>query len=382
MLPAAMRQNKKKCITPIPSWLVVTSGFIVLSLGLSACQPAVRPIPRARHSETRWHVVASMPLDALAFLNALSDDPLVGSHYTSEMKSFKSKFSPVEEQAAYRLAEFRDKTLGAHLSGFLCTWFLAGKPETMDDLIHLAENPTVLRQALIDYDQSQVEMNVYFNDSAWKLFQQALPDVKTLLHALQANGFAEYWQGTIQPGLQPDISRIQAEVKQYNLVPQIEALVGFGLPSDEVTVSLLHFVWPYGHHLIGNHFVTIPEDTGVIRSTVHELLHNPFNNTDPSFWKAANALEDHPGIADGFNQRETKYGYNNWPDYVAEDSVRALEQLLEVQLGLGERWNWSEDGSMHSLAATLYARMQQETFPQQGESYQSFLIRMVQENKL
>lgn len=322
-----------------------------------------------------------MPLDALAFLNALTDDPLVSNHYSVDVNDFKSKFTSVEIKAAESVAEFRNKVLNRNLSGFLCTWFLAGHPETMEDLLELADHPDRLRNAMRQYDQSLVEINVYYHDNAWKNFQQALPDVKTLLAFLTVNGFPAYWQDTVQPRLQKDLVRIQEDVRGINIVPEIESVVGFGLPSDEVTVSLLYFVWPYGHHLIGTHFVTIPEDTGILRTTIHELLHNPFNNTDPAFWNAANTLDKVEPASSAFKNRNPSYGYNNWPDYVAEDSVRALEQVIEVKLGMGERWTWWEDGGMHQLGAYLYEQMKQEGFPVNGESYQSFIIRMVKEGK-
>jgi hypothetical protein len=79
---------------------------------------------------------------------------------------------------------------------------------------------------------------------------------------------------------------------------------------------------------------------------------------------------------------DPKFGYNNWPDYAAEDSVRALEQLIQEDIGLGKRWTWREDGGMQALAVVLYELMKQEGFPQNGEGYQDFVIRMVKEGKL
>ncbi len=113
--------------------------LLALNLLLGACQPSIRPLPQTRHSETQWNVTASLSLDALVFLNGLTGDPLVGTHYLSEAFDYKSKRS------------------------FFCTWFLTGKPETLDNLIKLANHPQVLRQGMIDYDTSPVEMNVYYN---------------------------------------------------------------------------------------------------------------------------------------------------------------------------------------------------------------------------
>lgn len=364
----------------------ITGGLLLIGICVlltTACaSPQVRPLPAARHTATRWTVQAALPLEALAFINTLTDDPLIGSHYAAERGCFALSAHPEAAAAAGRLAEFRRKSLGSNLSGLLYPWFMAGQPRTLADLIQLAERPESLRQALKDYDASGVEMNVYYHDDGWQLIQQALPDVKILLTFLQESGFEAYWQEVIAPRLEADLARVRDEVQVYNIVPEIEAVIGFGLPSDEVVVSLVYFEWPYGHHIVGTHFATIPEDRGVIRSTVHELLHNPFNNTDPAFWQAANSLKQTPAIWGAFEGRDPKYGYNNWPYYVAEDSVRALEQIIEVELGLGERWTWREDGGMHHLADILYRTMQAEGFPQGGESYQTFFIRMVRTGTL
>ena len=225
-------------------------------------------------------------------------------------------------------------------------------------------------------------MNVYYNEDAWKNFLQIAPDVRTVMVFLKEQGFDGYWQETLRPRLESDLSRVRESVEKYNIVPEVESVVGFGLPSGEVTVSLVYFEWPYGHHILGTHFSTIPEDNGVIRSTTHELLHHPFNNTDPAFWKAANSLKKDAVLMAAYDDRDPKYGYNDWPYYVAERLVRALEQIIEVKMGLGERWTWQEDGGMHLLAACLYQLMQQEGFPQNGESYQAFFIRMVEAGKL
>ena len=355
---------------------------VVALLTVSCASPQVRPLPAARHAETSWVVQASLPLDALAFINTLTADPLVGGHYAAARERFAFDTHPKAAQAAQRLAEYRSEDLGSNLSGFLYPWFMAGKPRTLDDLIRLADKSEILRQALRDYDASGVEMNVYYHDDGWKMLQRALPDVKALLVFLKESGFETYWQEEVSPGLQADLDRVRAEVQGYNIVPEIEAAVGFGLPSDEVVVSLVYFEWPYGHHILGTHFATTPEDKGVLRSTVHELLHHPFNNTDPAFWQAANTLKSDPTIWGAFDRRDPKYGYNAWPYYVAEDSVRALEQSIEAKLGLGERWTWREDGGMHRLAAVLYRTMQEEGSRRGGESYQAFFIRVVRAGKL
>jgi hypothetical protein len=81
-------------------------------------------------------------------------------------------------------------------------------------------------------------------------------------------------------------------------------------------------------------------------------------------------------------RQRTPHGYNRWPEYVAENAVRALEQRIGEDLGLGPRWTWREDGGMHTLACVLYTAMREEGFPRQEEGFQDFLRRTVAEDLL
>ncbi len=360
---------------------ILLSSLIFLS---SACSPKIRPEPRNYHSQTRWNISTSIAFEALAFLNGLTGDPLVGDHYRQDVDAFLIQAASDVKTALTRLAQFRDEKLHSNLSGFFSHYFLAAGAETLASMIDLVNRPESISKAIIAYDQSGIEMNVYYHQEGWQLFQDILPSLKTALVFLQEAGFPQYWEQKIAPDIQPDIQRIQGAVAGYDLIPLIEKTVGFSMPTDQVNIYLVHYVWPYGHHVLGTNFITIPadSDTGIIRTTIHELLHNPFNNTDPAFWKAANSLQSDPLIKGCFEGRDPKFGYNDWGNYVAEDSVRALEQQIESGLGLGERWAWTEDGGMHCLAAVLYNQMKNESFPQDGESYQAFLIRMVDEDHL
>ena len=246
-----------KCLT----LFVLLAGMIGLSI--TACTPPkIRPLPAANHTQTHWQVQACLPLDALAFINVLTNDPLVGSHYYLARDRFLEQPTREVQGALDRLAEFRETTLQSNLSGFLYPWFMAGQPATLDDLIRLAGAPATLKDSLIKYDASLVEMNVYYSEAAWKNFGKISPDVSTVLTFLHAQNFEQYWQDEILPGLATDINRVQASLVGINIVPEIEAVTGFSLPSDEVVISLVHFEWPYGHHIIGTHLSTIPQDCG------------------------------------------------------------------------------------------------------------------------
>jgi hypothetical protein len=77
------------------STLNLSSALLITALFLASCAPApIRPLPQSRHTQTLWSIEASLPLDALAFINILTADPLVGSHYFSEACQFISNLTP------------------------------------------------------------------------------------------------------------------------------------------------------------------------------------------------------------------------------------------------------------------------------------------------
>jgi hypothetical protein len=79
------------------------------------------------------------------------------------------------------------------------------------------------------------------------------------------------------------------------------------------------------------------------------------------------------------------FGYNTFADYVEEDSVRALDQLISEKLGIAEdprrRWR-TEDGGMHVLAVALYALLKAEHYYARGETYGAFSARQITEGRL
>jgi hypothetical protein len=369
---------KKRFLALIGSLVILAAVLFV------GCGADVRPLPAARHTETTWNLRTSEALEAIAFLNALTGDPLAAPHYAAELRHFRATMTPEVEAALEQLAAFREETLRAHLSGFLMPFFLAGGAQSVADLRVLTADPQPIRVALQAYDASQVEINVYYGDEGWRMFEEIAPNLAVVFEFLEKAGFASYWAADKQQQVEQAAARMAAVVQGYNILPVIEQHLGFGLPSDQVTIFVIDFLWPYGHHLVGTSLATVPEDSGdsVLHTTIHELLHNPFNNTDPAFWKAADALKADPYLEGAFAARDPKFGYNRWPEYVAENAVRALEQRIGEDLGLGPRWTWREDGGMHTLACVLYTAMREEGFPRQEEGFQDFLRRTVAEDLL
>ncbi len=363
--------------------------FLLGSL-ITACNVLAQPVPTLpapSHTTTRWNVQTSLAFEALGFLNALTGDPLVASHYQVEIDRFKSRFSPDALAALDHLAAFRQDTIHSNLSGFFGIYFSTVHANTLDDLIALCEHPDSIRDALIEIDDSGNYAGTYYNSVEWDLFKGTLQDLKVIFIALRDAGFETYWEKGVLPRLRTRATEMQKALQHYDIIPVIEEYLGFALPDDQITVYLVNFVRPYGHHIVGTQFITEPDvdNAIVVQTAIHEMMHPPFNDKDPQITQAIDAMRQDAFIKRAFDSRDPKFGYNNWTYYVNEDSVRALEQLISEKFGvarpLQSRWGADEDGGMHELSVVLYTLMKQEQFPQNGEGYGSFMIRMVEEGQ-
>lgn len=97
-------------------------------------------------------------------------------------------------------------------------------------------------------------------------------------------------------------------------------------------------------------------------------------------------VSDVPFVAQHFETHDVNRGYNDWQGYVGESCTDVAEQFISEELEIARpvraRFGADEDGGMHVLAPALYVLARSEGFPQNGETFQAFVIRMVDEQKL
>jgi hypothetical protein len=294
------------------------------------------------------------------------------------------EFTPEVRQALARLSETKEQyqiILGVELS----TAFSVGNPETLDDVISLTKHPNSLRQPLIQSGFG----TAYQDDALWTAFESIMPDVLTVLTFLKEAGFESYWTQEILPDSQALADRLQKELSAYNVIPAIEAETGLPLPSDQFEIYLVHFLSPHAARLPGARIMQETRDLSrdiFVRIAIHELLHQPYEVNNRDFWTAIDKLKQDTFLMDRFENHDPSIGYNDWEGYVAESSVDALEQVVSEQLGvarpLSQRFGSDEDDGMHVLAPAIYVLIKQEGFPQQDETFQDFMIRMIQQGKL
>jgi len=332
------------------------------------------------HSTTNWRIQPSLTLDTLCFLNVLTGDPFYVGYYKDEYARFEAQLTPSARAA---LADLKRKIKDDHkniISAFLALYFSATDDRTIDDILHTLKNSESMKKNL--------KKTIYYSESGWQLYESVREDLRTIFLFLKSIQFESYWQQHILPKIERKITEIEKDLPKYNVINEVEKLLGFPLPSNKLTVYLLNYSQPHGIRVTGLRFLT---DAAypfriVLRNAVHEPMHPPYNlSGDRDLKETLDLLRADAFLMDKVNNHNPAFGYNSFEGLIEEDCVQALEQLInekfKVEVKAQQRWKENDEG-IHVFAVALYSVMKEESFDGERETFRSFLIRMIRSGKL
>jgi hypothetical protein len=334
--------------------------------------------PPTQHTTTDWQLKPSLKYDSLCLLNVLSGDPYYMTYYKAQYDHFRPLFTPDEISAFEQLKRVMKDEAGGIISAQLTLYFSLVSDETLPEMIRTAQDSSAMEAAL--------KKTSYWDESDWKSFQKARPALVTALLALNRVGFSEYWAQNAKPRIEKRISELSPELPKYNIVPVIEGHLGFPLPSDTITVYLLAYSEPHGIRITGLRFLTHESYPFkiVLHNAIHESMHPPYDLKDPTVAEAVRRLGEDPLVVDKVKHHDTSFGYNGASEYIDEDSVQALEEIVSEQFGVGRdaQGYWKEqDGGMHVLAVALYTGYKQ-ALARGNSTYSQWLIHAVSSGEL
>jgi hypothetical protein len=328
--------------------------------------------------QTEWQLKPSLKYDALCLLNVLSGDPYYLHYYQREYNYFHPLFTNEEQTAFDRVKHVLKDEGGTIVSARLALYYSVVPDETLADMIRTARDGSAMKAAL--------QNTSYWNEQAWGNYQAAAPALATALQALQRVEFPKYWRESVLPRVAQRLSDLTPDLQNYNIVPSIERLLGFPLPSSTITVYLLAYSEPHGIRITGLRFLTHVSYpfTIVLHNAIHESMHPPYRVNDPAVRAAIDLLGRDPLIADKVAHHDRSFGYNSAPGYVEEDSAQALEQIVseEFRSGRDARRYWQEqDGGMHVLAAAIYAQYN-KALTEQPQPFGQWFVKAVENGQL
>jgi hypothetical protein len=353
-------------------------GAALLSLGVDP-RGSGAVAPSGSHTATAWTLQANEAYDALCFLNVLSDDPFYLQYYRVENDSFAPKVTPVVRGALDQITR-EVKGRGGIVSAFLCLHLSAASPSTVEELSRTLEHPDAVRKAL--------KSTPYHSDAGWRQLLAVRPALQTVLGFLTQCGFVDNWRSAVLPGIEAAVQRLRPALASQNVVGEVERALGKPLPSNAITVYLLHYNQPHGMRLTGARF--IPNAAWplrvMIQNAAHELMHPPYDlKGDAGIGEVLAALRRDAFLMERVDRHNPSFGYNTLESFDEEDCVRALDQVVTEKLGIGweprQRWREEDDG-MHVLSVALYSLVKEERYPTGGETFRDFLVRMVRSRRL
>jgi hypothetical protein len=353
---------------------------IVTGVSYGQAVPAQPLADTVFHRTTEWTIKPSQAFDVLCLLNTLTADPYYQTYYSGEYAKLAPKLTP---EALAALAELKRKIKDeGHgiISAMMCLYFSATIDSTLDELIATVKAPVLM--------QSELRKTTYYSDDGWKLFESVRRDLGVILRCLKQTGFEDYWLENVLPKVQGKIAVVDSSLPRYNIVPEIENLLGTPLASNKITVYMLYYSQPHGIKVTGTRFLT---DAAwpfkiVIRNAVHEMMHPPYHpegNQDLS--SALNSLQKDDFLMDKVLHHSADFGYNTFDGFIEEDCVQALDQIINEKLGVAndarKRWKENDDG-MHVFAVALYQVMKAENYNAGREAFDKFLVRVINSGKL
>ncbi len=324
-------------------------------------------------TRTDWQVIPSFRYDTLCLLNTLTGDPFYVEFNQETYDHFKPLLTPEAEVALASLKRIIKDEGQSIISAMLSLNFSAVAGESLADMVHTLDNPLPV--------QTGLQQSPYYDEKDWNTFLKSRDDLRTIFHFLETIHFPDYWQNTIRPQVEKVIQTIAAYLANYDVVSQLERMIGLTLPSATITVYVLNYTRPHGIKVIGQRFLTDasyrPEIA--LRTAVHEMLHPPYNlDADQPLREAIEGLQQDPFVQGKFSTHNPDFGYNTFTGYIEENCVRALDQLVNETFNIArnpqERWRDEDDG-MHVFAAALYHTLKTQGFT---GGFRDFLLQSLQ----
>lgn len=359
--------------------IVILCGAVTLtSCGKSDKEPVEKKAEM--HDTTDWQIEPSFKFDVLCFLNSATGDSFYLRFYQDEYDKFEPKLTQVAKEA---LATLKRKIKDEHqgiISALLTLYFSATEDETLDDMIKTLENSETMRNNL--------KQTPYYSEESWQVYESVREDLKIIFLFFKDIQFESYWEQNVLPKVKEKIASIEKELPKYNVIKEQESLLGFALPSNQITVYMLYYSQPHGIKITGMRFLTDaawPFEI-VLRNSVHEMMHPPYDlPNDDELQNTLSLLREDEFLMDKVLNHNPAFGYNSFEGYIEEDCVQALEQIINEKLKIEreahQRWKES-DGGMHVFAVALYNVMREENYNQKGELFRDFLVRMIRSGKL
>jgi hypothetical protein len=326
--------------------------------------------PTAPTARTRWDIRFSEGYDAIAFLGPLGGKAFYARYYEAELAAFKPRLPAAAVAALSDLGREADAA-GTLLWPWLALLLSGGRTDSVSDLLASVESAEAT--LLPPFRRS-----AYWDEDDWRRFAGARARLVTVLGALRDAGFAAFRAEHFDAKTTQRLEALRALFGRLDVIGEQERLIGRALPR-EIQLNLLWFCRPHGVRVQGQRFLAHvgSSDDVMVLTAAHEVLHPPFDMAGPAARACLRVLERDDLFARILAEKDPDTGYNSLVGILEEDTIQALDQIVQERLGFGkkpaERWRDSDQG-MHVLAAGLYGLLKADGFDRSGGAIELWML--------
>lgn len=341
----------------------------------------LKPKQTRLDTKTKWEVKPSFTLDTLCFIGVLTGDPFYLRFYQNEYDKFEPQLTSAARLALSNLKRKIKDDNKEIISASLTLYFSVTGDRNLVDLLKTVEDSREMKR--------RIQSTVYYTEEKWQMYESVRDDLRVIFSFLKDIGFEKYWKQNYLPNIERKIAEIKHDLPKYNVVSEVENLLGYRLSSNKITAYILHFPKPHGIRVTGLRFIMSDSDPfkTTVFIAVHESMHPPFDlKRDAELKAALDTLRGDEFLMDKLKNHNPSLGYNTFEGLVEEDCVQALDQIIGEKLGVEiaeahKRWKHYDEG-IHVLAVVLYSLMKTEKFNGKGEKFREFFLKMIQSGKL
>ncbi len=213
-----------------------------------------------------------------------------------------------------------------------------------------------------------------------------LPTLAQMARYIHENGFQEYWEKKYSPLLERRVKEIESNVLEYNIIDEINKLLGqkHKLQFDQISLQLSCFSAPFGTKLKNQSFLTDTrwELKDIILIALHEMIHPPFSRD--KIEEIAEFVWDDDLIQEAYEKQPSSSSYNTPVRFLEEHLTEAAHIYLGEKLGMVESpliYFAEHDNGSHVVSVVVYDFLK-KNWGEESESLEAIIDKMVEEKIL
>lgn len=330
---------------------------------------------------THWRVTSSLKLDAATLIGPLSGEQFYADNYELELRYFSPKMTTDVRHAIRQIMDARRNVGGTPAPGWVANVISAWPGEDLTSFEGALADPISLEERLKE--------SSFYSPKSWQAWMSIRPHLRTYVSWLRSIDFQAYWQKWILPETDSKAKDAQKYLSKFDVVTEVERVLGRTMNQRDLTVYVLYFNRPQGLRMTGSRYVTNVNWSlqTTARIAGHELLHPPYLGAQGRELAALfGQLKADPYLMALLRNRNPIEGYNVFDSYVSENIVQALDQIVSERLGIAEdpvkRWQRPVQGTQQVLSTSLYSLMIEQNFKAGNETAYEFFTRILTDGSL